>query len=446
MAKALLTYFSPGRTLLISMVLTIVLGTALLSLPQAHTQPIALIDLIFTASSATCVTGLFTVPLDQFTVFGKIIILLLMQIGGIGIITMSLFFMSLFMDFGLSTQLMARHVLEIESWKNIKKLLLFSIAMTFIVELIGALSIMAIIAPTVPFTSAVFLSMFHSVSSFCNAGISLFKGPLASYETNTFILAITTLLMFTGGLGFITWHEIMRYVQTIHTVPRRRFSLHSKIILYGSAALFMISALLLWLLERNNLFAHMSVSETFLHVIFHAASFKGSGFLLTAPHTLRLTTFLLIIMVSFIGSSPGSTGSGIKITTAIIFFATLRSVLLSRTAVELFGRQIALDQVLKSIAIIALSLCWITFTIFCLSITETHWSFLNIVSETFAACTNLGISTGKSSSLSLIGKLFIIASMFIGRIGAVSFILALRLRKTTVNRTFSYPEERVMLG
>src|ERR1700742_2754107 len=227
MAKALLTYFSPGRTLLISLFLTIIVGTALLALPQAHTKPISLIDLIFTASSATCVTGLFTVPLEQFTLFGKAIILLLIQIGGIGIITMSLFFMSLFMDFGLSTQLMARHVLELESWKNIKKLLIFSITMTCIVELIGTLCILAIVSATIPFKSALFLSLFHAISSFCNAGISLFEGPYALYETNSSILIITTILMFTGGFGFLTWHEIMRYLQTINNVPRRRFSLHS---------------------------------------------------------------------------------------------------------------------------------------------------------------------------------------------------------------------------
>lgn len=446
MAKPLLTYFSPGRTLLISMVLTIILGTALLALPQAHTGPISLIDLVFTASSATCVTGLFTVPIDQFTLFGKAIILLLIQIGGIGIITMSLFFMSLFMDFGLSTQLMARHVLELESWKNIKKLLIFSITMTFICELIGALCIMAIVSPSIPFKSGLFLSLFHAVSAFCNAGISLFTGPYIAYESNTMILVITSLLMFIGGFGFITWHEIMRYLQTIHQIPRRRFSLHSKIIFYGSATLFSVSAVLFWLLERNNLFAHMNRFQTALHVCFHAVSFKGSGFLLTSPGTLHLATLLLIMIASFIGSSPGSTGSGVKITTVAIFIATLRSVLLGRTAVELRGRQIALDQVLKALAIISLSLLWITFTIFCLSITESDWSFLNIVSETFAACTNLGISTGDSATLSLSGKLLIIASMFIGRLGAVSFILALRLRKTNTNRAFSYPEERIMLG
>ncbi|MCX5924979.1 MAG: hypothetical protein NT124_01615 [Candidatus Dependentiae bacterium] len=447
MAKALLTYFSPGRMLLFSIVCTIAFGTALLALPQASIKPISLIDLIFTATSATCVTGLFTIPLEQFTVFGHSIILLLMQIGGIGIITMSLFFMSLFMDFGLSTQLMARHVLELESWKNIKKLLVFSISMTFAVELIGALCVMITIAPTVPFTSALFLSLFHSVSSFCNAGISIFQHtPHAFYETNTSILLITMTLMFIGGLGFITWHEIMRYLQTIKTTPRRRFSLHSKIILYGTGFLFLFSAFLLYLLERNNLFANMSGSQKVLHVLFHAVSFKGSGFLLSAPHTLRLATLLLIMMISFIGSAPGSTGSGVKITTIAIFFATIRSVLLGRTAVEIRGRQIALDQVIKSIAIIALSSCWIMFTCFCLSITEPQWSFFDILSETFAACTNLGISTGVSAHLSSIGKLFIIASMLIGRIGAIGFILALRLKLTHSNRTFSYPEERVMLG
>lgn len=446
MSKIVAPYFSPGRTLVMSMVLTIVLGTGLLSLPCAHVGVISFIDLLFTASSAACVTGLFTVPLEQFTPFGQTVILLLMQLGGIGIVTMSLFFMSLFMDFGLSTQLMARHVLELESWKNIRKLLIFSIGVTFLCELIGAIGIFVTIGSKLPPSSALFLSVFHAVSAFCNAGISLFRGPYASFATHPVVMVITAVLLFAGGLGFITWHEIVRCMSARGSATRRRFSLHSSIVLHTACVLFIVSAVAVWLLERNHLFVHLTAMQTFLQVVFYAVSFRGGGFLLTTPQALQLGTLVLIMVRSFIGSSPGSTGSGVKITTVAIFLATIRSVLLGRTAVEIHGRQIALDQVLKAGVVIALTFCWIMITIFCLSVTETEWSFLAIVSEAFAASTNLGISVGDSASLSVVGKSLIIASMFIGRLGAVSFILALRLRRTRITRMFSYPEERVMLG
>jgi len=446
MIKTFLAHCTPGRALILSLIITILCGAALLGLTPCTVTPLSITDLIFTATSVTCVTGLFTVPLDQFTVYGQIVILLLLQLGGIGIITMSLFLMSLFMDFGLHTQLMARHVLELESWKNIKRILIFSITFTCIVELIGALGIMCVLMPHMPLKWALFLSLFHSVSSFCNAGIPIFSGPVHIYETQPVILALTTALMFIGGLGFITWHEIIQYARSLRTRPRHRFSLHSKIVLYGSFVLFIVSAVLFWLLERNNLFAHLSAHETFSHVIFHAVSFKGTGFLLSYPHILQRASLILILVLGFIGAAPGSTGSGVKITTIAVILAAIRSVFLGRSAVEIRGRQIPSDQVLKATAIISLSILLICFIIFFLCITEPDWKFIDIVSEAYAACTNVGISTGTSATLSMIGKWCIIMGMFVGRLGVVSVILALRLKKTTIHRVFSYPEERIMLG
>jgi trk system potassium uptake protein TrkH len=462
-AKKILAHFSPGRTLLLSLFLTIVLGALGLALPQARTVPIAPIDLFFTATSATCVTGLFTIPLDHFTWLGKIIILILIQIGGIGLITMSLCFISLFVNLGLSTQLMAIQILELESWKNVKKLLIFIIATTFAVELAGAALIMGVLygsghlhaaveaAPAYPcFAHALFHALFHAVSSFCNAGIALPYGVLTLHSN--LILIITTLLMFIGGIGFITWHEIVRYLQTVRSnnitgsSARHRFSLHSKIILSGTLSVFTITATLLWLLERGNIFANMSITDTITHICFYAISLKSAGFLLAPPLSLHMATLLLIMVISFIGSAPGSTGSGVKITTVSIFFATIRSVLLGTTAVEIRGRQLPLDQVFKAITIIALSSCWIIITTFCLLIIEQDISFFDLLFESFTAFTTLGLSTGITAQLSAASKMFIIASMLIGRIGSLSFILALKLKSPVKARAFSYPEERVMLG
>lgn len=447
MAYRTIAQFSPGRIILLSIFVTIVLGTAALALPFARLAPIPLIDLFFTATSATCVTGLFTVPLDQFTLLGQAVILLLMQIGGLGLITLMLFFISLFIDLGLSTQIMAGKILELESWKNIRKLILFIIVITLTAEIVGALCILPFVLPHYPLPQALFFSLFHAVSSFCSAGINIFNIHTPHLlNNNNILLIITTILMFIGGLGFITWYELMDYLYGRMTNKRFRFSLHSKIILYGSIVTIIATASLFWILEHANVLAPYSIEQTIITTIFHAVSFRSAGFLLFDLKQLQLATIMVIMAVSFIGSAPGSTGSGIKITTFTIFLATITAAISGKTNINLRGRRIALDQVLKAIAITSLSLFWVLLITFCLLITETTWFFIDLLFEAMGAFTNLGISTGVTPTLSLVGKLCIIASMIVGRIGSFTLILALKLRTKKEITEISYPEERVMIG
>lgn len=453
MAHKALANFSPGRTILISILLMIVVGTLLLALPAARLMPISWIDLLFTATSATCVTGLLSIPLEQFTSLGQFIILALIQIGGLGIITMSFFFISLFVDLGLTTQLMAGQLLELSSWKTVKKIVALTIAITLIAESIGALCIYAVLhAASIKNIAAfesgagksiIFESIFHAISSFCNAGVS----PVAfSAMHNSYMLILTTLLMLIGSLGFITWYEVFCYcIQTIQK-KRYRFSLHSTIVLYGSGLIIIISMIIFYLLERNNMLKESDFVNTFLYSLFYAVSFRGSGFLLASADFLRNPTKFFALIIAFVGASPLSTGSGIKITTFVIFLFFIKTVLLGKTSVNIRGRRIVIDQIYKVIAIIALSLMWITVTIFFLLITDGAIDFFDLFFEAFSAFTNLGLATGISAQLSIIGKCLIIMSMIIGRIGSVAFILALRTKSGSSVREFSYPEERVMLG
>ncbi len=452
MVKKTLATFSPARTILLSVFATIIIGTLALALPIARTTSIAFIDLFFTATSATCVTGLFTVPLSNFTTFGHCIILALIQIGGLGLITLSLFLMYLFANLGFATQLMAGQLLEIEQWKHVKKILIFIIGVTLCTEFVGALCIFSVIKSEYSLPQALFLSIFHAVSSFCNAGISLFHGSHGSmhmYSENYMMLIITTMLVFIGGFGFIAWNEIMRYITSLHKKKRHHFSLHSKIILYGSATLISVAVVLIWLLEHNNAFAQMNPLLKFANALFHAVSFRSTGFMAIPLGDVQLATIFLMVILSFIGSSPGSTGSGVKITTFILFLATIKAAISGRTSVDIKGRSIAKDQIYKAIAIISLSVIWIMLTTFCLLITEKGWHFIDLFFEVTSAFATLGISTGTTPFLSALGKLFIIASMFVGRIGSLTLILALRklaLRKKTKGVEFLYPEERVMLS
>jgi len=377
--------------------------------------------------------------------------MLLIQIGALGLASMSLLIISLFMDLGLSTKFMAGQLLELDSWQNIKKILKFTFISTIVLEIIGAISFFTIFYTDYSLNNALFYSLFHSISSFCNAGISflhfLTEQNLKKYSCNYLFLFSTTLLTFFGSLGFITWHEILQRVYAYkHSKKPRRLSLHSKIIIYTTLSLLLITTVLFFLLEYNNTLASQFLPLAIGNSIFHAVSFKSCGFILANLTDFRIATIFIIMIVGLIGSSPGSTGSGIKTTTLALFLSIIKSTIKERPAVEAFERQIPNDQVFKAITIIALSMGWILLTTFCLLITETNWSFIEVFFETVSGFSNVGFSLKGSHNLSFIGKLFICATMFIGRIGSLTFILGLKFKTKVETAEFTYPEERVMLG
>ncbi len=436
---------SPGRSILLSLIFTIFIGTVLLSMPIAHTRTLPFIDVLFTSASVTCVTGLETVPFESFTTLGHIIILLLIQIGGLGIITMSLFLMSFFVDLGIATQWMAGQLLELKSWKDVKKILAFIIALTFAFECAGALLIFASIYHQYPIGQAIFYSIFHAVASFCNAGITPFPYSMQTHIAQPLVLIVTMILMLSGGLGFIAWREIIQRLSNRKERKRnRQFSLHTRLVLY-TTLLLVVGSLLVWgLLEWNAAFAGLPLPLKLLNTVFNAISSRGPGFYTVHISQLHIATVFTIMITAFIGSSPGSTGSGIKTTTFAIFLATIRATIMGRSSVELLGRRIAHEQINKAMAIISLSLTWIAIATFCLLISETEYSFLPIFFEVISAIATLGISMGITASLSLFSKTVIIATMIIGRIGSLTLMLALRKRREGAE--FSYPEERVMMS
>ena len=444
MSRKLIALFPPEQIIVFSVLLTIGIGTLLLSLPIAQKQPAPLLDLVFTATSATCVTGLFTLPIDNFTIFGKAVLLALIQIGGLGLITLTLFFMSMFMNIGFGAQLIAGQILELDTWKHMKRILIFITCVTLCAEFIGTLFILGVLNSSYPVGMAWFLSMFHAISSFCSSGITILDGGMAAYHNNYVIMFVTMILMFVGELGFITWQEIGQWTKARWQREPYRFSLHTRIVLYGSTVLLGCTSIIFWILEHNNILANLSPFKTGLDTLFYALSFRSAGFLLTAIASFNIATIMLIIVISFIGASPGSTGSGIKITTFVVFLATIRAAIGGNSHVTIQGRSIAISQVLRAIAIFSIGLGWILLITFCLLITEKGFSFLELLFESVSALTNLGITTGITPRLSTLGKLFIILSMIIGRIGSFTLILALKLRKKP-QIEYTYPEERVML-
>ncbi len=437
--------FPPEQIVLFSILMAILGGTLLLCLPMARTQPVSFLDLFFTATSATTVTGLFTVSMENFTLFGQAIILFLIQIGGLGLITLTLFFLSFFINLGLGTQMIAGNILEIESLSQIKKIILFIIMVTFCTEFLGTLIIFSILSSHYPVGIAWFKSLFHSISSFCSAGITILDGGMSAYRDNYYLIITTFVLIFIGEMGFITWREIGRYIKARLKNKPYRFSLHSKVVLYGSFTLLVCSGIMFWILEYKNILAGLSIPATIIDSLFYVISFRSTGFILTNVGNFHLATIMLIMVLAFIGSAPGSTGSGIKITTLAVFLATMKAAISGKTTVSLKGRTIVIGQVFRAFAIVSLSIGFILLTTFCLLITEQGFNFLELLFESLSAFTSLGTSTGITPELSVVGKILIIITMMVGRVGSITLILALKLRKKR-EVEFKYPEERVMLG
>ena len=432
----------PGRAILGALFLTITLGTLALALPFCQTTPIGWLDLFFTSISATTVTGLLTTPVTNFTMFGQFIILLLIQIGGLGLITMLLFFISLFMDIGLTTQLMAGEILEVESIKNIRRIIKFIIGATLGFESVGAIITLIAIRDLYPLKEAIFKSIFHSVSSFCNAGISLFPNSMSAFTHNPLMLLTTSFLAFFGGLGFLVLYHLVHYF--FWPKQPRKVNLHTRIVLLSTFYIVIISWILFWILEHNNTLIDMSLPYQWLNSFFNVMCMRSTGYLSVSFNNLQLATIFLIMFVGFIGSSPGSTGSGIKTTTLVILLATAKAIIMGQDFVHIKQRKIKKSQVYRAITILMIAQAWIVITTFFLLITEKNLSFLDTLFETVSSFSVLGIPSGITPLLSTIGKLFIMASMMIGRIGTLTLVLA--FANTADEKDFSYPEERVMLS
>lgn len=440
-SKKFIKYY-PQHMIVLSLLGTTIIGTLLLALPISRIKEIPLIDLFFTSASLTTVTGLTTVPLDHFSDVGHLIMMILIQLGGLGLMTLSLVVMYMFTNLGVYTQVVASEVLSLRNFKDTKKILFFMIKLTFIIEIIGACCIFPTLYRSYSFNRAVFLSIFHAVSSFCNAGVSLFPNDITTYADYPFMILITTVLMTVGGLGFVTWHEVIsRFTSKEHI---HNFSWHTKLVfkIYGATTL--ITAILFWMLERHNTLANFSFFKKLYLVLFTAISMKSTGFEIFSFQSLHLATLMICMVSMFIGSAPLSTGSGIKTSVFAIYLAIIKAAIMGKRHAVLFGRHIVDEQVYKAIAIIALSISWIFIAAFCILITEPNHRFIDVLFETISSFTNNGTATGLSELMGAWGKICIIHTMLIGRIGALAVVTS--MKRSLDAHEISFPKERIILG
>lgn len=420
---------------------TILIGTLLLTFPAATQdgRGTMLIDALFTATSATCVTGLIVQDTPHyFSTFGQMVILCLIQLGGLGIMTYSAFVAILFGRFSLGQRKMVQEMMEEE--RNIFSTIFFILKMTFIIEGIGALLLFARFY--FYFDSAgraVYFSVFHSISAFCNAGFALFSDSLSRFAADPVVNIVIGSLILLGGIGFIVIWEMTGLIRK----QRRQVTLHTRLALATSAVLLLIGFFAVFYFEFDGVLISESLPVKMMAALFHSITARTAGFNTLPIHAFSPITLTILIVLMFIGASPGSTGGGIKTTTFAVLALSVRSIFRGKEQVEIAGKTVPDDSLKRAVVLLvsALSLVLVSF-VFLLSVEEK--AYTDLLFETVSAFGTVGLSTGVTPALSNTGKMVLTLLMFLGRIGPLTFGLAL-LREKAKGR-IEYPKGRVIIG
>lgn len=436
---------SPSQLILLGFLLLISIGTILLLLPisTASGERMSFINALFTATSAVCVTGLIVVDTSTyFSPFGKTVLIILIQFGGLGIMTLTtLFAVLLGRRITLRGRIIAQETLGYISRSDIIKLVISIIITTAILETIGAvvLFLRFLISYNFPLMKALVFGIFHSVSAFCNAGFSLFTTNFENFSSDSIINFSIIFLLFLGGLGFGALMDIYNLRSF------RKYALQSKMVIAISLGLIVVGTSLILLMEYSNpaTLGPKSFGDKLLSSLFQSMTPRTAGFNTVRINALNQASMFIIIMLMFVGASPGSTGGGIKTTTfGTLFFASL-SAIRGKKDVEIFERRLPASNIWRALAVTSIALTVISFVTILLLISEKK-PLIDIMFETVSAFGTVGLSTGLTPNLTSIGKFFLVVTMFIGRVGPFTFALALSLRE---KRTlFRYPIERVTIG
>lgn len=441
---------SPGILMLLSFLVIIALGYVLLSLPMMRTTSCGILDLWFTATSATCVTGLSVLPISTFSFWGKWVILALIQIGGLGLMTLSFSVLSLFLNLGIADRVTAGQMLDFEYWGRIRNFLSMIVGVTFLCELLGVIALYPVMLQQYEPSEAFFSALFYSVSAFCNAGISPHDGGIFQYAHNGMFLGVVAALVFAGSTGFFVWQDVVSYVRRFFVSPQLRWSipaisLHSYVVFVASFCLIGFTTWLYVAFEWSNSFASFSFSEKLSNCLFNAVALRSSGFSTIDYAQASLPVQFLVIFLMLIGGSPVSTASGIKTTTFVLLLATIVATVKARNSVEIHNRTIPPDQIYKALVILGLSLAWLLVSFFVLLMTEgSTFDVFKLFFENVAAFSTCGLSQGIIALLSPLGKCVLMLNMIVGRVGILTLLLALSRHRSL--RNYKYPHERVLIG
>ncbi|MDO5027798.1 MAG: TrkH family potassium uptake protein [Bacillota bacterium] len=434
---------NPPLVLTLGFALIIFIGACLLSLGifTRSGQSIGFLNALFTAASATCVTGLVVVnTLEYWNLAGQILILTLIQIGGLGIMTLAtLFPLVMRKRIGLTSRQIIREQLNVESFSGLVKLLRYVLYFSLAVEAIGALFLAIVFVPDFGLKLGLWRSIFHSVSAFCNAGFDIMGNSMVDYRSDIIVNFTIMTLVIVGGLGFGVNAEIFSKKK------RKSFSTHGKLVLTTSLVLTVLGALVFFVIEYNNIYSLGSenLGTKSLVSLFQSVVARTAGFNSLNLGAIRDSSAVLMLMLMFVGGSPGSTAGGLKTTTFGVLFAATISVIRGEESVRIFRKKVPTETVLKSLALVIISIVIVVGFSFLLSLTE-DFAYIDILYEVVSAYATVGVTRGLTGDLSNFGKLLIILTMYMGRIGPLT--MAFAFGKKQKKSKLEYPDANIAVG
>ena len=439
---------STTHIIMLSFLLAILAGSLLLCLPvsSASGKPVPYLDALFTATTATCVTGLVTLPtVTTWSVFGQVVILILIQIGGLGVITiMSALMILLHKRMSIGDKLLLQDAFNLNSLSGIVRFVKRVLLGTFLVEGAGALLYMTVFIPEFG-VKGIWISVFTSISAFCNAGIDIIaENSLGNYATNPIVNIVTSLLIILGGIGYIVWWDILGLNKKSRN--SRKLSLHSKIAISATAILTIGGGLLIFLFEYDNplTIGNMSFFDKMQVSMFQSVTTRTAGFATVPQQNLTNASSILCLLLMFIGGSPVGTAGGIKTVTFAVLVVSTLATIQNKQDVSLFSRNISKQAIKKSVAVAMMSLC-ILFVSTVLLSAVTDANALDIFYETVSATATVGLTRDLTPFLNTAGKAIIIGTMYLGRVGPISLALALNSNKKHQN-VIKNPTEEICVG
>jgi len=446
-------YKNPYLYILSAYVVAIIVGGLILFLPVSINNPISFIDAIYTATSAICVTGLTVVDVDYtFTTFGQIVILFLIQIGGIGITIFSAFLMlATRREFSMLNQSVVEESLTMDRQIKTKRLVLYVVLITFFVELIGAAFLSFYFSNYYGAAEAIYKGIFTAISAFCNAGFTLSSNNMETYSTHVGINLTLMLLIFIGGIGYFCIIEMLKNIKEKKiSFKKYHFSIHTKSAFLVSCGLILFGAISFFIFEHDKLLASYTFMESTLISFFQSVTARTAGFNSISFASVNQATLLLFGALMFIGASSASCGGGVKTTTFWVLIKSFTAGIKNREHVFMFKRSIPKPVVKKAVLLSILAVVWIFIASILISLFERHalatgqLRLDQLVFEIISAFGTVGLSTGISDKISEASKIVIISTMYFGRTGLLTIVsfFAFSIKE----ERFNYPEEDIFVG
>lgn len=444
---------STVQIIMLSFLATIIVGSLLLWLPisSATGESVPYVDALFTATTATCVTGLVTLPTcSAWSTFGHIVILLLIQVGGLGVITIASGIMiALNKKINLGDRILIQDAFNLNTMSGLIKFVKKVIVGTLVVEGIGASLYMTVFVPQFG-VRGIWISVFNSISGFCNAGIDIISpNSLSDYVSNPIINFTTCMLITTGGIGYIVWWDVLRVLKNIKKQGVNAFrtlTLHSKIALLTTVILIFGGALLIFLLEYDNpnTIGELSLYDKIQASVFQSVTTRTAGFFTIPQQELTSGAAMVSVVLMFIGGSPVGTAGGIKTVTIAVLLLSALSTIKNRKDVSVFNRTIPQQAITKAVSVVSIFFVIVLASTFLVSLI-TDAAAIDIVYETVSATATVGLTRNLTPSLGTFGKLVITATMYLGRVGPISLFFAFAVKKERIN-IIKNPTEEISVG